>query len=535
MNSALCSETLAAWRQSVAELTDWLVGPQAAGAALARADRGDPLTIAAEITAAQAEAVTQGALDRWFAVLGNALTVRIESRAVDEAWEAEHARHDGAALGRFLAEAGQLSAPGLTASFVVRKGELAARLALPGVAPADRVRLYLTAEGLRQLLAKLTPETFESTFLAGAAADERLLLLVADAPGVLVGPALAVVGVPNCDDWAGFTERTGPTADAVRKRMRELTSWPGRDRRLTPDAFVLTTRTGLEKIAAELIRLQNRLVVPYLANRSGGGSDEYLFEGERTAAVTLGDQRNSIDLHRFYAWIYHDPEAARTKLEIARRVLAAGLRGETAETFAALIRGCASFQNDAEFQLRLLLDKNLSASFDLRQKIEDTIAGYVGQVRAGIESLTQDVVDNVYRTAGLLVGVAIAVLLDPDRKLWVVWLGGGLYALYLLFILQFYLAKRYEQFRRQKEVFRQRFDQHDALGFGVLPPVLLAQRREQIRRQNRTFEETYRQVRGLYWAFLAVTVLLVGIWTVQDRRGAAGGGRTAAPPVQATP
>jgi hypothetical protein len=100
--------------------------------------------------------------------------------------------------------------------------------------------------------------------------------------------------------------------------------------------------------------------------------------------------------------------------------------------------------------LALYLRGRSLAYFQARQQAEDAVSAYTLGVRKGVSDLTTDVVNNVYATVGLLVGVVIAGLIQPRDSLPVQRLGAALYTAYVAFVLCFLLRARWQRYRLER-------------------------------------------------------------------------------------
>ena len=517
------SGELASWLGTLSDIAGSLWGELPKG--FAGADGTDAFAPSGPTSGAQLSKVTQQDLDRWFEAFGDALTVRADESVSGAAWEADAGDHDLAGLTSFLAQTNRLQAPQITAGLTVYKAQLSQRieLALPGIAPRLRIVPFFFAAGLAQALSTADPEdpeSFEKDFLAGEdgepPADRRLLLLVADASGRLTGPWLAVLGNLDDDAFGGFSPSTPimPDLAEVLKLLRDLRGNEGPARLgITPDFFVVEKSPGvkdessLDGVARQLTRLQNRLVVPFLANRTGDKPEDLVFEGSRTAVVALGDEPTSRHPYELYRWVFEEPRPARTKLEIARRVIASHLLADTpAENFRELVRFSRRILDDSKVQLRLLTDSNVAASFDRQQKMHDAVGSYVDATGERIRALGKEVVENVYKTVGVLVGVAIAYLLKPDQGPKLASAASFLYALYLLFILCFYLRPIWSDFIERHRSFLGRLAQDRDLR--VLPKTEMTRLSKTAEHVGRQFQKQYRRSTTIYWFLIAGALML---------------------------
>jgi hypothetical protein len=112
--------------------------------------------------------------------------------------------------------------------------------------------------------------------------------------------------------------------------------------------------------------------------------------------------------------------------------------------------------------------------------------------------LTGDVVDNVYRTIGLLIGVVIAVLIKPRLALPVQQLAVSTYIAYLLFLVYFLLGARHRHFELESSDLQTHLQ--------AMPELSERERsllQGEARRANQYFEDYFRWSRRLYLALAA--------------------------------
>ena len=153
-------------------------------------------------------------------------------------------------------------------------------------------------------------------------------------------------------------------------------------------------------------------------------------------------------LVRLCAWAYDN--ASPDKLAIARACLAHELPHGADISLAAVDVAATSALDVAKANFALYLRHNTEQYFSIRQKALDAVASYATAVRKSVSDLTGDVVDNVYRTAGLLVGVIIAALIQPSLSLGVARLAAFLYTAYIALLVAFLMRARWRRFELEK-------------------------------------------------------------------------------------
>ena len=496
--------------------------------------------------------LAQGDLDRWFRLFGRALEIRVEVRAGEpvDPWTADASGHDAADLARLIREAEQRTDARLDVHLTVEKAFLVERLRqdlhrdvgppgrdpAPGeAAPADlAVHFFFFAAAFEDSLEKRDELGFEKTFLAPCrgARLRPLLVLLGDEPGRLRGPYLAVLGgadvgkAPVFVAGAAATEPLGERWEV----MKDECQWDQRTRCLTPDFLELDDWQGLAGCRRQLLRLTDRLVLPFLAdttNRSDPGELECEFKGERrqatfltgveqgseSAAVKQGPQsaeERSKAFLALYRWAYESPREAGSRLAIVRRLIAAK-EWLPAPSFALLVDSAPALREQCVYQLRLLIEDNVFETFRERQKIADRIRAYTDGVGDRIRGLSKEMVDNTYRTVGLLVAIALAYIFDPGLGPTMGMIGAGLYVVYILFVYFFYVRALNADFEEKQAEFEHEKKRLKDEEIGALDELF-----EGVTARENAFKGRFWTVTAIY-ALLVVLAILLGIWLGGDR------------------
>lgn len=482
-------------------------------------------------------APTQEKLEAWFDCLGDSLELVVDGSddlpdTEPLEWRATSASHDGAALDIFLENARRFTEE-ISVRLSLDKTPLVAALRAEmvaeeagGTAAGAAIVLFFSGDRLVTILSNSDHRFFEDHFLgvdASPSQNRPLLVLIGDTPGYLQGPHLAFLGRSSHARFADFFSGLRPFDKSATSRglMRKLTNWDDRPAILSPELLTIddARARGLEGCRQQIVRLQNQLIVSYLANRTtaGDGGPRATFEGLKSVAVEVGEETSSTALYALYEFAYGDPEAATTNLEIARRAVAAEL--PSGATFSTLVSLGPELLFESEAQRRVLIDKNLVESFNRRAELEKLVRGYVDEVSAKIGGLVREVVDNAYKTVGLLVGIAIGYALKPEQGPVLVLIGTVLFVAYILFVRHFYLGSLEDDFDSRRKAFAHQSEEIQRLRV-VLPEsdVLVSQ----VTDKNCEFKSKYRWVRKLYRSLaiaggiLALTVLLS--WAVRNLR-----------------
>lgn len=214
-------------------------------------------------------------------------------------------------------------------------------------------------------------------------------------------------------------------------------------------------------------------------------------------------------LVRLCAWAYDNDNASPDKLAIARECLARELPHGEDVSLAGVESAAAGALEAAKANLTLYLRRNTEQYFSIRQKALDAVTTYTAAVRKSVSDLTGEVVDNVYRTAGLLVGVVIAGLIQPSFSLGVARLAALVYTAYIAFLVAFFMRARWRRF----ELERAGLEQHLAA-----LPELGPSERDSLRRQPADAEAYFTSYfRRAWWIYVglgaASLLIFLLLWT----------------------
>ncbi|MEO7000961.1 MAG: hypothetical protein ABI068_04075 [Ktedonobacterales bacterium] len=405
-----------------------------------------------------------------------------------------------------------------------RPGELAAPDLL---AHTNVVVMYQTAAWER-LVALERLDVWASRGIVSA--ENRCCVFVCDAAGYLGGVALEIVGAANItapvwlpvspSAWRRFVER----ARQIRALRAEEQRWDHAPRFITPEHVALVERhaattadAGLAETARRLAALRAALAATYLASQVDGTFAQGLnlrFAGARPTicrpdgdADIATDSADDSTLARLAGWAYAGGSPAT--LTIARECLADELPGGASVTLAQVEQAAETALEAAKANLTLYIQRNTTQYFALRQAAQDAVGAYSETVRKAVSDLTSDMVDSVYRTAALLVGIAIAWLIQPLASLWLLRIAIPLYVAYIVFLLLFVMRARWDRYVLEQTALRNRLATMDELTANLrarlIAPTIAA---------DDYFQRYFRRSCWLYVALGALgIVLFILLWT----------------------
>jgi hypothetical protein len=342
----------------------------------------------------------------------------------------------------------------------------------PAEAPATCAVFYMEA-ALRRLLSLRAAALWRERGLGGD--ERRALVALCEGTGYLAGVALEIVGAagPAPTEWLTLTPQawrrfTRRVAQARKLRDAE-SAWSGLDLPFMPDHLRVVSRMpGLEAVEERLAALRASVAACALASVLDADTRPATlrFAGTRPATLRLDlatppaappmpavteadpapDSSEEPDaLIALADWAYRD--ASPDRLAIARDALGRELPAAS-ETRLEDVRAAASpALSAARANLALYLGGRAERYFQLRGAAQQAISVYADATRKAVSDLTSDVVDNLFKTAGLIAGVVIAGLIEPTASRPVVALAALLYIGYVAFIYWYPLGARQDQKR----------------------------------------------------------------------------------------
>jgi hypothetical protein len=506
-------------------------------ARLAGGEALERLEVVARLSVAQLAQCDGARVQRWFAALGDdlALDLRLDGLDPDMPAVAASPRvgSDPAGALQTFQAAGhsametQGDAISVEARLSIGKARALAlaqdiMLQRPDVTAPAMVAVFYTAAAWNQLISLASIPYLEQSGLIRA--DGRTCVLLCDTPGYLAGAALECVGAASSHtpDWlpvspAAFRQFVG-RAQASRHLLAEEGGWPDAPHILTAEMLRLVTRApGLEATAARLTRLRAELAATALANVVQGKLTDGLalrFAGVRPATCTFPATSDA-------AAIFPDGEAlARLAdwatrrgtvdtLIIARECLARELPPGHAVSLAEVARAAVDALEAAKANFTLFVRGQTDRYFAARQTAQNAVADYAETVRKAVSDLTGDVVDNVYRTVGLLAAVVIAGLIQPAISPLLALLAAILYSGYIAFVIAFLLRARDDHFALEQKALSTRLAEMTEL---------TATERERLREPATASDAYYRRymarTRGIYLALLALGSLFAIVFAI---------------------
>ncbi|HET9978994.1 MAG TPA: hypothetical protein VFQ32_01010 [Ktedonobacterales bacterium] len=390
----------------------------------------------------------------------------------------------------------------------------------PGVAAPAMVAVFYTAAAWNRLLTLAGVPYLEQSGLVRG--DGRTCVVICDSVGYLAGAALECVGAasPATPDWLPVTpsafRRFVAREAASRRLLTEESGWPDAPRILTTERLRLVERApGMTATAARLAILRMELAAASLASVVQGTLSDGLtlhFAGTRPATCRLPGEGDTEDaggeaLARLADWATR--HGTVDTLIIARECLARELPPGRAVSLAEVARAAVDALEAAKANFTLFVRGQTDRYFAARQSAQDAVAEYAETVRKGVSDLTSDVVDNVYRTVGLLAAVVIAGLIQPAISPWLALAASILYSGYIVFVILFLLRARSDHFTLEQAALTTRL---------AAMSELTTAERERIREPAMSADAYYQRyvarARVIYRALLAAGVICALVFLV---------------------
>jgi len=327
----------------------------------------------------------------------------------------------------------------------------------------DHIRylMYISADKfLRQLKSKSFREVWD---LLIPGSQDTLVLMLGDALGMAIGPNIRIYGR---DSWAAPDYFYFPANQSDRQKVSRAINfrdtegyWEINKPGLTPYHLHIENLTlNRPDILKMMAHLRNSLAVAYLADRTqaNNGTLKCQFTGHSRTWITVpwsGDTDDGTgSIFNLFNWAYEN--ASSDKLGIARQIIALQLADNDSGNYTILVEKAADMLSAAKSNFQIFLRRSVELYFDKRLKVSQFIQKFSEEMGAGVSGLTSELISNLYRTIGVIIGVVIAMLVDSDNTPVVVYWTALLYLIYISFILIYLLPATYLRFRNKVYEYR---------------------------------------------------------------------------------
>ncbi|MFN2198770.1 MAG: hypothetical protein ACK2UW_21805 [Anaerolineales bacterium] len=333
---------------------------------------------------------------------------------------------------------------------------LAGRLSSPGL----HVFWFFSSLKLADELHKKSLAELEALLLPPGQPAARLVILLGDAQGFQSGPLLSLLGR---DHWQPAYLPAAPPPDlveqiaaAVKFRDQEcVLDLPLKS--LFPEHLHLEPGSlSSDDVAAVILRRAVELMLTCLASRTRlvSGSLHYVFHGYKQVEVQIPPAYPAgaeAHLYRLYAWGYTN--ANNDKLNILRQIISLQLSADPGGNFLVLANNVPYLIRTANSNFEFFRKRSIALYFENRLKVSDYLRKFNQAIGTAIKELTNNLVGDLYKTVGVVIGALIAALVDPNRTLMIVRLSAGLYAMYILLVAVINLFSTFTRLQLTREEF----------------------------------------------------------------------------------
>jgi hypothetical protein len=369
----------------------------------------------------------------------------------------------------------------------------------------DRTRglLYVVTDRLLQRVRQADFATLDELLVPKSA--EAVVILLGDACGIAKGPNIRICGreqwqVAGCLDFKPQDADREKLVKAIAFRDEEC-HWeipmPG----LSPHHLrVESTTLDQPGLLNALARHCDRLSAACLANRARHRDGRLVceFRGHKRVRMDIPPLDKApcdAPIFKLFSWAYEN--ASSDKLGIVRQVISLQLEDKPARSYAALCQDAADILQVSKGNFDSFLRRSVELYFEKRMKVSEFLQKLNEEAGKSVSDLTSELVSDVYKTIGVILGAAIAALFDPKWVVQIILGASVLYVIYVLFILVYWLPAAFLRFRCKVQEYR-----HSVLKLG---DVLTKEEIEAL--AGGSFD----RVRRLFWVYFALTYLVYGV------------------------
>lgn len=285
--------------------------------------------------------------------------------------------------------------------------------------------------------------------------QKTIVLLLADRTSFAKGPNLFIFGR---DTWtsiqvgeiSGSSVHRANIENAIQFRENEC-QWEVGAICLTP--FHLHIETN-QLDDAEIVRIfanqRDRLCVGYIANRLRIRDNMLVcdFFGHKHVQVHLNpadDKPASTALFNLFQWAYDN--ASSDKIGVLRQIISLQLTEKPGKNYDLLLENANVILISAKSNFQFFLRRSVELYFDKRLKVSEFLHKFSNDIGKSISDMASELISNLYKTVGVVLGVMIATLVDPPKTPVIVHWTSLLYFIYIVFILLLLLPSYYLRFR----------------------------------------------------------------------------------------
>lgn len=392
------------------------------------------------------------------------------------------------------------------------KAELMQNLGWPqGV----RGLLYIVSDKFLQTMRDADFLTLGNLLVPGT--EDTLILMLGNASGAAKGPNIRVFGG---DHWTSPGDLGFQASETDGKKVRdamifrsEECHWEIPAPSSTPyHLYIEDVSLDRADIPEAISRVRDRLSAAYLADRvqADGGILKCEFRGHKRVQIAippLDDYAASLPIFRLFAWAYEN--SSSDKLGIVRQIISLQLGDEAEGNYSILTERAGDILGIAKSNFQLFLRRSVELYFDKRLKVSEFLQKFSEELGASVSKLTSELIGNLYKTVGVILGVRIAALVDPKPTPLFAFLISLLYLVYIIFIVAYLLPSAYLRFRGKVQDY-----QHSVSGLRdvLSDEEILKLQGTSFRREGRTFLLFFGVTNALYGMLGALAYLLMRLF-----------------------
>ena len=284
--------------------------------------------------------------------------------------------------------------------------------------------------------------------------EVAVLIFIGNGSGRAEGSCLRILGL---DQWASTDCLVFLEQNRVAKRIQDMIAfrdgechWGIASSSLTP-MHLRVERTTLSQpdLLNVIAGMQDRLVVAYLADSThfDGGAYKCEFKGFKRVQLVLPpleQNGTSSSLYALFTWAYDN--SSSDKLGIVRQVISLQLGDSLERNYSTLTERANEILSVARSNFQLFLQRNVELYFDKRLKVSEYLQKFSQDVGASVSAMGTELLGNLYKTIGVILGSVIATILGPDKAHSIIWLAALLYSFYIVVVLIYVSASSYLRF-----------------------------------------------------------------------------------------
>ena len=279
---------------------------------------------------------------------------------------------------------------------------------------------------------------------------QEIILLLGDCMGHADGYLNHLLGRdywPKLTDFQPALAERKLAASAVNFRNEECV-WEISPSRLTPfHLFIQENALDHPDLVRAWMYLCAQACTTYLGNRTRLESGQFCteFKGYRSLKVCVPETDHQLlkyqDLFGLFKWGYEN--ASSDKLGIVRQVLAPQLVGTEQDNFSILVKRAGTARDESKNNFDDYLREKVDDYFSKRIQVIEFLQKFSDETGASVSKLASDLVGDLYKTVGIILGVVLAGLVDPKITFPVIYWTSMLYSIYILFVTFYLLLSAY--------------------------------------------------------------------------------------------